>query len=91
MFWIYGDFFFFNFVSQYLVHIFRESPTSFLLRINSGIAQFSTKRHQKIRPNVSFYKDYQRTTQWVRFYEIGEFFLHLQADLFSLPLCELHH
>ena len=63
-------------------------------QINSGIAQFSTKRHKNNRPSVSFYKDYwyQRTTQWVKFNGIGEFFfsshfvtffLHPHGDLFS--------
>ena len=62
-------------------------------QINSGIAQFSTKRHKNNRPSVSFNKDYwyQRTTQWVKFYGIGEFFssdfvtffLHPQGDLFN--------
>ena len=44
-------------------------------RINSVIAQFSTKRHKNNRPSVSYYKDYwyQRTTQWVKFYVFGEF------------------
>jgi hypothetical protein len=62
-------------------------------QINSGIAQFSTKRHKNNRPSVSFYKDYwyQRTTQLVKFYGIGKFFFlgfcnvfwHTQGDLFS--------
>ena len=45
----------------------------FFSQINSGIAQFSTKRHKNNRPSVSFYKDYwyQRTTQWVKFYGFG--------------------
>ena len=63
-------------------------------QINSEIAQFSTKRHKNNRLSVSFHKDYwyQSTTQWVKFYGIGEFFsssdfvsffLHPQGDLFS--------
>ena len=62
-------------------------------RLNLGIDQFSTKRHKNNRPSVSFYKDYwnQGTTQWVKFYGIGEFFflglvtffLHPYGDLFS--------
>ena len=77
------------------------SKKFFFSRINSGIAQFSTKRHKKNRPSVTFYKNYryQRTTQWVKFYGIGDFFssdfvaffLHPQGDLFSWPLCRLHH
>ena len=52
------------------------------------------------RPSASVSKDYwyQRTTQWVKFYGGGEFFLdflaiclHSQGDLFSWPLCRLHH
>ena len=62
------------------------------LQINSGIALLLMKRHTNNRPSVSFYKDYwyQRTTQWVKFYGIGEFFsdfvtffLHPQGDLFN--------
>ena len=73
VFWNWGVFS--DFVTQHFVDIFSESPKSFS-RINSGIAQFSTKRHKNNRLSVSFYKDYwyQRTTQWVKFYGIGEFF-----------------
>ena len=87
-----GVFFSLDFVRQYFVDIFSESPKSFFT-INSGIAQFSTKRHINNRPSVTFYKDYwhQRTTQWVTFYGIREFFfsdfvmffLHPQGDLLS--------
>ena len=54
-----------DFVTQYFVDIFSESSKSFFSQINSGIAQFSTKRHKNNRPSVSLYKDYwyQRTTQ----------------------------
>ena len=59
-----------DFVTQYFVDIFSESPKKMFSQINSGIASFSTKRHKNNRPSVSFYKDYwyQRITQWVKFY-----------------------
>ena len=41
--------FFSDFETQYLVVFFSESPKSFS-QINSGIAQFSTKRHKNNRP-----------------------------------------
>ena len=82
-------------------HLQWISKKFFFSQINSGTAQFSTKCHKNNRPSVSFYKDYwyQRTTQWVKFYGIGElffldfvtFFLHPQGDLFSWPLYRLHH
>ena len=43
-------------VTQYVVDIFSE-PSKICSQINSGIAQFSTKRHKNNRPSVSFYKD----------------------------------
>ena len=48
----------FDFVTQYFVDIFSELPKSFFSQINSGIAQFLTKRHKNTRPSVSFNKDY---------------------------------
>ena len=65
--------FFLDFVTQYFVDIFSESPKSFFSQINSGIAQFSTKRHKNDKPIVSKDYWYQRTTQWVKFNGFGEF------------------
>ena len=71
-----GSFFSSDFVTQYFADIFSKSPKK-ISQINSGIAQFSTKRHKNNRPSVSYYKDYwyKRTTQWVKFYGIEDFFL----------------
>ena len=83
--------FFSDFVTQYFVDIFSESPKSFFKNKFRNCSIFN-KTSQKNRPSVSVYKDYwyQRTIQWVRFYGIGEFFLdfvtfflHPQVDLFS--------
>ena len=70
-----GSFFSSDFITQHFVDIFSK-PQKVSSQINSGIAQFSTKRHKNNRPGISFYKDYwyQRTTQWVNFYGIGDFF-----------------
>ena len=48
-----GRFFFSDYVTQYFLDIFSE-PQKVCSRINSGIAQFSTKRHTNNRPSVSF-------------------------------------
>ena len=65
-----------DFVTQYFVDIFSESPTSFFSRINSVIAQFSTKRHKNNRPSVSFYKYYciKGQLSWSSFMEFKSFF-----------------
>ena len=70
-------------------------------RINSGIAQFSTKRPKNNRPSVSFYKitGIKGQLSGSIFMELGSFFffgfcnvfLHPQGDLFSWPLYRLHH
>ena len=94
--------FFFGFCNTLFCRHLQWISKKFCSWINSGIAQFSTKCHKNRRPSVSFYKDhwYQRTTQWVKFHGTGEFFslgfcnaffLYPQGDLFSWPLCRLHH
>ena len=89
-----------DFVTQYFVDIFSESLKSFFFTNKFRNCSIFNEASQNNRPSVSFYKDYwyQRTTQLVKFYGIGEFFsdfvmffLHPQGDLFSCPLCRLHH
>ena len=78
-------FFFFWFCNTIFCRHLQWISKKFFSQINSGIAQLSTKHHKNNRPSQSFYKDYwsQRTTQWVKFYGIGEFFFLGFCNVFS--------